>query len=42
MAQWCNPHKAKYVISDSEKYMNEMTNTRNEIEVYLEEQSRSK
>lgn len=42
MSQWCNPHKAKNVMSDAEKYAEQITNTRNQIEVYLDEQSRVK
>lgn len=42
MSQWCSPQKAKNVMSDPEKYAKEITNARNQIEVYLDEQSREK
>lgn len=42
MIQWCSPNKAKQVINNPENIQNYIESARNQIEVYLMEQSRGK
>lgn len=42
MIQWCSPNKAKQVINNSETIQKYVESARNQIEVYLMEQSRGK
>ena len=42
ITEWCSPAKAKQVINNSDDIKRYVTTTRNQIEIYLDEQGRTK